>query len=723
MNKATNKLMACIAIGVLAASPAAAAARPAPAGPTATFAPRPDAAPGGAAQSAWSDISQVPLAPRPASLPLSYRLLEARLDALDAVLNQTPLENAILELPSPNGALGRFRVEVSPVFAPALARRFPQLKTYRAYGLDDPTAVAALDRSPAGFHAMVLSADGTWFIEPYRRGDTAHYISYDKRDAAAPASAVFMDQARVSDAARPAPVAGTSSYTTGASLRTYRLAVAASYSYTLFASGGVITDAAQAVANTLVEIGRAVHRVNSIYVRDVAIQLQLVDGNDQLIHADAASDPYHMQTNSYVADNNHRIISDTLGLDAFDIGHAFTALGGGLGGLGVVCDPSEKGAGVTGSGSPTGDSFWVDFVAHEIGHQFGANHTYNGIVINDTNCSLSNYAAAVAYEPGSASTIMGYVGTCDAQNLQTASDAYFHAGNLDEFHAFIADPDKGGGCGVQAAPANHVPVIAPLASGYAIPRQTPFTLSGSATDADGDALVYSWEEMDLGSPFTSTAAGESGDAYTHGLPNTDAAYTVISDTETFSYPAGPRPVFRSYAPAAVGWRVFPRLSTILSSTMGMSNTGESLPTIDRDMAFRLTVRDGKGGVANASLTVTVAADAGPFRVAYPNTPTVSWEGGSQQVVSWEVAGTDQTPILCARVDVALSVDGGNTFSHTLAAGAANDGTVEFVVPSHPTTAARVRVSCADNVFFAISGQNFAITPGTAIYLPLIWRGS
>ncbi len=343
--------------------------------------------------------------------------------------------------------------------------------------------------------------------------------------------------------------------------------------------------------------------------------------------------------------------------------------------LRVPCT-GTKARGVTGSSNPVGDGFDVDYVAHEMGHQFGANHTFNGTT---GNCGGGNRSSSAAYEPGSGSTIMAYAGICGAEDLQPHSDDTFHTKSFDEIVAFSTGV-TGSSCAAITATGNTAPSV-DAGAAYTIPEQTPFTLTGSASDAEAPgSLTYMWEELDLGAAAP---------------PNDDVAAA--------------RPIFRSFVPLTVPSRTFPRLSDILAN---IATLGESMSTRDRTLTFRLTARDnqlGGGGVDWDTTTVTVAAAAGPFTVTQPNT-AASWAGNSTQTITWAVAGTDLAPVSCASVAIALSTDGGNTFPTVIAATTANDGTESITVPNLPTTQARIRVSCVGNVFFDVSNADFTITP-------------
>jgi hypothetical protein len=391
------------------------------------------------------------------------------------------------------------------------------------------------------------------------------------------------------------------------------------------------------------------------------------------MYASSVGDPFG-GNGTGVINTSTATINGVIGAANYDIGHVFTTGSGGVAGLGVVCG-GAKGRGTTGLPTPTGDAFYIDFVAHEMGHQFGGDHPFNG---TGGNCSGGNRNGPTAYEPGSGSTIMAYAGICGADDLQPHSDPFFHAISLQQINNYT---NGGGSCSVNTVNANQPPVIdsGSLPSGYTIPKGTPFVLTGSATDPDaGDTVTYSWEEWDLG-PAAPLSAGDNGTS----------------------------PIFRPWPPTVSGTRMFPKLSTVLT---GIALKGETLPTTTRALKFRLTARDqipARGTTQSADITVNVVNTAGPFQVTAPNT-AVSWAQGSSQTVTWDVANTTAAPVNCSAVDIALSADGGQTFPYTLATGVANSGSAGITVPTIATGQGRVSVTCASNIFFDISNANFTI---------------
>jgi hypothetical protein len=609
----------------------------------------------------WAEVAAVkpPAAAQPyvRILPQAYRAFEMKEGALKRLLGTAPLEftpaaaagNLVLAVPMPDGTFARFRIAESPILSAKLAATHPELKTYTGQGIDDPAATMRCDTTPLGFHAMVLSTQGAVYVDPLWPGDVSHYVSYYERDLS-PRGREFtcLVTGSAPQILRGGLVAAPPS---GANLRTYRLAMTATGEYTVYFGG---TAAAQA------QITTTVNRVTGIYEREVAIRLNIVAFN---IYTDPATDPFDTSSvDGALLDANNNDLNANVGSANYDIGHLVSASGGGgLAGLGVVCGGS-KGRGATALPNPQGDGFDVDYVAHEMGHQFGGDHTFNSTA---DNCGGGNREASSAYEPGSGTTIMAYAGICDPENVQLHSDPYFHTRSFDQITDFR---EAGGNCGVQTATGNTAPTVNAGAD-YTIPRDTPFTLTAAGSDADGDALTYCWEEFDLGA---STPPPNMADG----------------------------PLFRSRPPTVSPSRTFPRLSTILS---GSSDPWERLPTVDRAMSFRCTVRDnraGGGGVNYDSMVVTVSGD--PFRVTAPNGGE-TLAAGEPTTVTWDVGGGS----VASNVNILISYDGGNNFT-TLLPNTPNDGSESVTLPCTTGATMRIKVEAVGNIFFDISDGDCSV---------------
>jgi len=585
----------------------------------------------------------------------------------------------IVSLPNADGQLESFRVMESSNMDPALAAKYPDIKSYIGEGVTTPGATVYFSVSPLGVQSMTVYADrSAVFIEPYTT-DLSAYAVYRKADKTAAVSPFDCKVIQAVQTGLQTTTMTARPNADDATLRTYRLALSVTGEYTVY-FGGTKALALAAMNNTMT-------RVNGVFEMDFGVHMTLIANNDVLIYTNAATDPYSAAATGSGGAWNTELqnnLTNTIGNAAYDIGHLFGASGGGgnAGCIGCVCiddttstTDTNKGSGFTSpsDGIPSGDNFDIDYVAHEMGHQFGANHTF----------THSNEGTGVQMEPGSGSTIMGYAGITTL-DVQPHSDAYFHAISVQQVTNYI----KTTTCQTNTATGNAIPT-ANAGLDYTVPKSTPFMLTGAGTDTNGsDVLTYDWEQM-----------------------NSQNTSTAPSATKTSGVN------FRSYNPSTSPTRYFPKMSSVLAgatTTAGTEITVEALPSVARTLNFRLTVRDNHtGGPANNSddMIVTVNATAGPFSVTAPNT-AVSYVGGSSQTITWAVAGTTANGVNCANVDILLSTDGGTTWT-TLLAATPNDGTEAVTLPNTPGTTNRIMVKGTDHIFFDVSNTNFTITNGSS----------
>lgn len=626
------------------------------------------------------------------SYPRNYELFQLDLNALKTVLTQAPMRDSnvsskvIIEWPNAEGQLEHFKVVETPCMEPALANKYPMIKTYAAQGIEDPTAVARFSVTQLGLHSMTLYGEkSTVFIDPYTE-DRNYYIVYSKKSLARDQNdfECLTDQGISIPSLQDIQHRESNAIlnVNDRKLRTYRLAQTCTAEYgNIFAGNG--TDA-QKRANIQAQMAITINRVNGVYERDLAITLIFIANNDQLIYfGSTTADPWNGEFNIQTGIT----IDETVGFDSYDIGHNFNTSGGGNAGcIGCVCstvnDPSSgfhKGTGMTGLPNPTGDPFDIDYVAHEIGHQFGGFHTQSS-----SDCRSGSGLTEV--EPGSGSSIMGYAGICPA-NVQNNSDDYFGYVNIRDISANVKNGTSSA-CPQMTDFINNPPVTN-AGNDYVIPRSTAFMLIGTATDPDGDALTYNWEQNDPEDPDTTAAP----------------TATRIDG-----------PMFRTLPSSTSPIRFMPSLPTVLNGAT--SNTWEVCPSVARDLNFSLTVRDNRAGGGQTTtdlMKVTVNGVAGPFLVTAPNT-LVSWVAGSTQNVTWDVAGTTANGVNTPYVDIFLSTNGGTTFPILLASKVPNDGSEIIAVPNTVGTQNRIMIKGFDNIFYDVSNTNFSITAPTATFL-------
>jgi chitodextrinase len=605
------------------------------------------------------------------------KIFELNVNGLQKSLLNSPKRSAktqkssvIVSFPNADGKLERYQIFESSNMDPVLAAKYPEIKSYVGNGIENPTASIYLSISPLGLQTMTIGADkSAVFIEPYTK-DLTTYAVYKKSDRAASLSK--FECTLIETAKKESKASALRPNADDGNLRTFKLAMSVTGEYTAY-FGGTKALALAGINNTMT-------RVNGVFEKDFGIHMNLIANTDAVIYTSASTDPY---SPSSAKDNWNQELQTTLtnniGNAGYDIGHLFGGDGGGgnAGCIGCVCKnpttsvPLGKGSGYTspGDGIPSGDNFDIDYVAHEMGHQFGGNHTF----------THSNQVAIAQVEPGSGSTIMGYAGITGATDVQAHSDPFFHAISIEQITNYV----KSTACQTTTVTGNAIPTTN-AGLDYTIPKGTAFMLTGVATDANGDALTYDWEQMNTGTSAT----------------------TYPSVTATTG------PAFRSFVTSTSPTRYFPQMSTIL--TGATSWKWEAVPNVARTLNFRLTVRDNHaGGPANNSddMIVTVNATAGPFSVSSPNT-AVSYVGGSSQTVTWNVAGTTANGVNTANVDILLSTDGGNTYPITVLAGTPNDGTQAVTIPNTAGTQNRIMVKGTNHIFFDVSNTNFTITAGS-----------
>ena len=614
------------------------------------------------------------------TMPKQFEVYSLDLVRFAAELSKTPKRESkninsavILSFPNAEGQFINYRIYEASVMHPDLQSQFENIKSYVGIGVENKTAMIRFSTTLFGVHAMLFSGNSDInYIDTHTR-DLTNYIVYSRKDIQGSSAfncLVKDDQTDHTNGVYYSPRNNNSTTSSNGLFRTYRLAIACTIEFAQFhwqAAGlTAATPEGTRKAVVLAAMNVSMTRVNGIYERDMSLTMQLVANNLDVIFI--TSDNFNNNNAGILINQSQTVIDNIIGFENYDIGHTVSTGGGGLAQLNSPCS-SSKARGITGLIAPVGDPFDVDYLAHEIGHQFGATHTFN-------NACDGNRSNSTAVEPGSGTTIMAYAGIC-APNIQNNSDTHFHAVSIAQMSNFISG---GGNCATNVTGNNNIPVIQTIPN-YIIPRNTAFVLEGNAIDADGDALTFCWEQTD------------------NGISTQPPTATNTAN--------GPR--FRSRNPSANPNRFMPIMNTIL--TGATANTWEVVPSIETTMNFALTVRDNAvldgGQTARANMTVSTVNAAGPFLVTVPNT-MLSWIAGSNQTVTWNVAGTTENGINTPYVDIFMSI-GGLNFPILLASKVPNDGSEIITVPNNVGTTNRIMVKGHENIFLDVSNANFSIT--------------
>ncbi len=626
------------------------------------------------------------------NIPLENSFVtEINLTQLESDLESVPMEKqhgsddwGEISIPFPDGSFNTLKIEEAPVFEQAMYDAYPQIKTYRVVGKYISGRVSV---TPRGLDGLIFADGYSFFIEPLE-GNL--HVSYKMAKSHTDNISCGVTDLEVNPDYQD-DYAGANYQqmppSNGSDLRTYRIAIAS--------AGEFSNERGNNLTTINSDIAAYLGEVNALYERELSMTFTLISNNNTIIFFDPVTDGLDPNNRTSSAQT---VIGGAIASGDYDIGHVFYEIPGitsgwatsGVATIGVVCNNSLKARGWTGAGGNYSAANFLGTFGHEIGHQFSARHSYYGTANNCNQRTPGN-----GYEPGSGSSIMSYEGSCNATSggcianhniTPEVSTVYFHIHSLEQILSFA---NSSATCNSSSTTGNNIPVVT-VPANTTIPKETPFELVGSATDGDGDPLVYIWEQFDTDNLSLSCPAGHPDDAAT----STTA------------------PLFRSFDPSSSGAsRTFPQLSDILAYSQTM---GEILPEVGRTLHFKLTARDfkaGGGGIDYEETEVTIDGSSGPFEVLTANTAT-GYSQGSTQTITWDVGGTGSgTTVNCGTVNILFSTDGGQTFPTTLASGTNNDGSHDVTIPNIITSEGRIKIECATNIFFDINNVDIAVVAG------------
>ena len=316
-----------------------------------------------------------------------------------------------IDLPD-GSSVKTYKVHKTSVLSTEIARRYPQIQTYSGYAIDNPNQQVSFTWSPAGLAAILEEGFDYTFVQPtdkrgknhkaYHRNDILESIHFDCTTSGITMKAPLKEGSATQ----------RNSYESEHTLRTIRIAVATTSSFTQFFGGKT---------QTLAQIVSTIQRANQVYRSQMSIQFQLVTGEETLIEHRRDDNLSSYINQNWSGSQLQKFLDDRVGSANYDVGHLFhntTNSNGNAGCIGCVCDDNSKGKAFSAGnlGSMDIDRFDIDFFCHELGHQMGANHTHN----------LQNEGYGVQVEPGSGSTIMGYAGITGNNDVQSRTDPYFN---------------------------------------------------------------------------------------------------------------------------------------------------------------------------------------------------------------------------------------------------------------------------------------------------------
>lgn len=607
----------------------------------------------------------------------SYRvdLASLRNSLKDAVETGNGAKPVIISLPTAEGKIEKFAVYSNPVAVKSLADRY-QLGSYVGVGVDDPSKYLRFSTSPTEMQSMIIKDGVFQFIEPISVDKQTYGVFYKTKKTASDNGFECSTEeknnkdikALTQNGKNNLSGVGITNRPSITKYRTYRLALATTGDY------GKKFDPVSGNTNTVIQMNATMTRVNGVFEKEFGIQL-IIQDLPNIISTDPNTDFYTppvLQTDPSLNLQLQRMLTQQVGNGNYDIGHVFNAAGGNgnAGGIGIICtNPANnnslaKGAAFTQNTNPTGDLFDIDYVAHEMGHQLGGNHTF----------SHATEGSGVNVEPGGGTTIMAYAGITQ-DNVQANSDAYFHYSSINQI---LTTLDNKAACGTSVnITENTAPAISPLTA-YSIPKGTAYYLDATATDAENDPFTYTWEQYDsVGT--RSSISGDSGFGY-----SAEGSLT------------------RSFFGSTSGRRYFPSLPLVMNGNLTNKATWESVSYVPRTLHYAVTVRDqnAQRPMVSSNETTVVVTNDGPFKFNGLTASSVLYNNAAN-TIQWQVANTNAAPYNVANVKIDYTADNGSTWND-LVASTPNTGSYTGQMPSGLTGNVKLRISAIGNVFYAIS---------------------
>jgi len=140
----------------------------------------------------WIETSEnaIPTEKSPKLLqqPLDASYYKLDIKALKQKLKAAPMEytnsskELVISFPLANGTVEEFIVSESPVMAPKLAAKYPNIKSFCGQGKNNPLHSIRFDYSPTGFHGSIHTEEGKIYIDPFTNGNGEYCVVYNTNE-------------------------------------------------------------------------------------------------------------------------------------------------------------------------------------------------------------------------------------------------------------------------------------------------------------------------------------------------------------------------------------------------------------------------------------------------------------------------------------------------------------------------------------------------------------
>ena len=594
-------------------------------------------------------------------------------------------------IPNEKGEYEYFEISKTKLLSKTLSLKYQDIKTFIGVSKKRKNVKARITVTNKGLsYWLRIPNKEDYFFQPLKNKNGLHYGYSDSNETNQ--NGLNCKTKDLKNKILNTNLLNSKKFNNQNNLKTYRIAIMGTGEYTSFwgdnddSNGDNSEDAYRAVVNTI-------NRVNEIYENELQIKLELIS-DASLMFLNPNIDPFKLSLN----DEAQSAMDSIVGNENYDLGHLFDygQPDGDAGCVGCVCENGVKGRAYSihpfednDGGVFRNDYFDLDYVAHEIGHQFGAYHTF----AFQTENSGSNV------EPGSGSTIMGYAGITGEDDVQAHGDPYFHYVSIKEINNYVSNLT----CTVSSVSIINNPFNIDAGKDYNIPKGTAYELSPIVNEPIPDQINFNWEQLD---------SGQIGSSNFGPL-------NVVG------------PTARSILPSNKKSRYVPNIERVISGNLTQTNPSrgsawETVTDVGRVLNWGITLRDlrdpNQGLISQDNMKINVSSNSGPFLISSQNSANIIWEAGSKKIITWDVANTNKSPIETQTVTIYLSEDGGYNYPIKLIENTLNDGEEEIIVPSSISSKnCRIKIKADNSIYYAIN-KNKRVCLGRGAECRKAWIG-